>query len=88
MPDRLLPLYLWDLRAQVEAQLRRLTDVQRHLEAMPQDTREKRRQHLARIVQDLSDLLEENASIRQVSNEALEAARIAEAAEAAGDIAR
>jgi hypothetical protein len=83
MPDRMLPLYLWDLRAQVEAQLRALTDVQRQVDAMLQLTPKRRREHLAKIVEHLTGILEANASIRQVSNEALDAAREVLAAGAA-----
>ena len=70
----MLPLYLWDLRAQVEAQLRALTDVQRLLDALPTAGNGERERHTTRIVKDIQEILRANAAIREVTVTALDAA--------------
>ncbi len=75
MPETMLPLYLWDLRAQVESQLRMLTDVQRLLDLIATTPPAARTPHTAKIVSHLTEILNANAAIRDVTATALEAAR-------------
>jgi hypothetical protein len=69
--DPVLTLHLWDLRAQVEAQLRCLTTVQHKLDALPDSSATSFSADKAVIIKDLSDILAMNASIREVSQLAL-----------------
>jgi hypothetical protein len=75
MPETMLPLYLWDLRAQVEAQLRALTEVQRLLDALATAPQRNQAAHTAKILKDLQEILNANAAIREVTATAIEAAR-------------
>ena len=71
----MLQLHVWDLRAQVEAQLRRLTAVQQTMDAMSDTTHTPDTQK-QRINQDLAEFLRANAAIADVSAAALEIARL------------
>ena len=75
MPDKNIPTltaYLWDLRAQCEAQLRALTLAQRILdEYRDADTPPARRQAKDRLLLDLKGIIEANAAIRESAHEAV-----------------
>jgi hypothetical protein len=75
MPETMLPLYLWDLRAQVEAQLRALTEVQRLLDVLAAAPTRNRSAHTSKILKDLQEILHANGAIREVTATALEAAQ-------------
>jgi hypothetical protein len=75
MPETMLPLYLWDLRAQVEAQLRALTEVQRLLDVLAATPQRNQAAHTAKILKDLQDILSANAAVREVTATAIEAAQ-------------
>jgi hypothetical protein len=77
VPDSspLLPLYLWDLRAQVEAQLRSLTTLQRTYDHRVLLPAAQRADDKARLVADLSEILQMNLAIRSVCEQALDEAR-------------
>ena len=75
MPETMLPLYLWDLRAQVEAQLRALTEVQRLLDVLATSPARTRNAHTSKILKDLQEILHANTAIREVTATALEAAQ-------------
>ena len=70
----MLQLHVWDLRTQVEAQLRRLTGVQQMLDAMTQSA-DNRDAHKQRINQNLIEIQHANATIADVSAAALDIAR-------------
>lgn len=72
--SQMLQLHVWDLRTQVEAQLRRLTGVQQLLDAMTQSA-DYRDVHKQRISQNLSEIQHANATIADVSAAALDIAR-------------
>jgi hypothetical protein len=81
MPEKILPLlsaYMWDLRVECEAQLRALTLAQRLLEeyrdASGSGSREKVKR---RLKADLNSIVDSNATIRAVVEEAVQhAARL------------
>ena len=72
--DAFLTLHLWDLRAQVEAQLRRLTKVHTKLEKLGDRTAESFPGDKALIIEDLSDIVRMSANVSEVSQLALEQA--------------
>lgn len=80
MPDRtitILGAYLWDLRAQCEAQLRSLTAVQRLLDDYRQaDSPESRRAAEQQLQAHLQLVLEANATIRKTTLDAIEQATL------------
>ena len=76
IPEQTLPVYLWDLRAQVESQLRLLTGVQRLLDDLPVLRGTSASDATVGIVRDLSLLVEANGNIREVSALALSAAQL------------
>lgn len=73
MPDTsgLFPLYLWDLRTQVESQLRCLTKIHQMYEKLPPRGDAARATQLREIEEDLKDVAAANAVIRTLSTEAL-----------------
>jgi hypothetical protein len=72
---QMLQLHVWDLRTQVEAQLRRLTGVQQMIDSMS-DADGERDAQKQRINQHLAEILKANAAIADVSNAALEVAQL------------
>ncbi len=69
----LLSLHLWDLRAQVESQLRCLTKIHRLYGQLPPPGDPKRAADLREMKKDLADVITANASVRGVATETLEA---------------
>jgi hypothetical protein len=69
-----LSLHLWDLRAQVEAQLRCLTTVQRINDNLPAGGDARRAHDRGRMIADLRDILRASDAIRAVCEQALEQA--------------
>ncbi len=70
-PD-LFTLHLWDLRAQVESQLRCLTKIHRMYEELPPLGDPQRGIQLRDMHKDLADVITTNAAMRGVSEEALD----------------
>ncbi len=68
----LIGLLLWDLRAQVESQLRCLTKIHRMCEQLPPSGDPKRAADVRDMQKDMADVLALNASTRGVATEALE----------------
>jgi hypothetical protein len=68
MPKRILPVvtaFLWDLRAQCEAQIRGLTDAQREIDTLLNHTETTvRTKALAALQRDLARVLRVNGEIR------------------------
>ncbi|MGE3473150.1 MAG: hypothetical protein AB7O28_22575 [Vicinamibacterales bacterium] len=71
-PD-LLTAHLWDLRAQVESQLRCITKIHRRFEALAPKGSDRRAADKQAIVSDLSDVLTMAAAVRGVCESAIEA---------------
>ncbi len=69
----LISLHLWDLRAQVESQLRCLTKVHRLYEQLPPASDPKRAIDLREMRTDMADVITMNGSVRGVATETLEA---------------
>jgi ribosomal protein L29 len=68
-----ISLHLWDLRAQVEAELRCLTKVHRRYEQLPPEGNPERAAMIREMRQDIADVLTANGSIRGVAMETLDA---------------
>ncbi len=75
MPDTtdLISLHLWDLRAQVESQLRCITKIHRLYDQLPPSGDPKRTIDLREMRTDLADVITTNGSVRGVATETLEA---------------
>jgi hypothetical protein len=75
MPDRravsVLDTHLWSLRAEVEAQLRTLTEVQRHVHHFPPRNDPQRSTHLTTIALELEQILDATVIIRELCISAL-----------------
>jgi hypothetical protein len=75
MPDTtdLISLHLWDLRAQVESQLRCLRKTHRLYEQLPPAGDPQRAINLREMRTDMADVITANGSVRGVAMETLEA---------------
>jgi hypothetical protein len=69
-PD-VISLYLWDLRAQVESQLRCLTKIHRTYEKLPLTGDVRRAYDTRQMLADLADVLTMNGSVRGVCEDAI-----------------
>jgi hypothetical protein len=70
-PD-LLSLHLWDLRAQMEGQLRRITQIQRLCEKLSPAGDPRRFQDRRRMASEMADVLTTSAAVRAIAAEALD----------------
>jgi hypothetical protein len=73
--ESMLVIYLADLRTHVDAQLRRLTDLQRLSEALPRATPRDRARDLSAVVRDLQEFDAANVALHESTATALETAR-------------
>jgi HAMP domain-containing protein len=79
MPDTraiaVLDAHLWALRAEVESQLRRMTDIHRSLTQLSPGGTAKRQTELERLVGDVEALIDANRAIRELSVSVLDEAQ-------------
>jgi hypothetical protein len=71
-PYDLMSLHLWDLRAQVEAQLRCVTTVHRLYDQLPPPGDPRRASNLRDMQKDVAELITTNAWMRGVATQVLE----------------
>jgi hypothetical protein len=65
---------LWDIRAQVEAQLRCLTKLHQRLDGLPRRTPQQRAADIEHILKDLTDIYKTHTTLEPICAEALAAA--------------
>jgi hypothetical protein len=73
-PDSTLALHLWDLRAQLEAQLRCLTKVHRWVDDFPTLPAEQRAQQKREILENLEEIRSTSEIVRGIATAAISAA--------------
>ena len=80
-PHSVLSVYLWDLRASVEAQLRCLTTIGRTFDAFRKETDAARKLDCAaKLLDDLTEVQHNNATIAHLIDYTLEQAKVEVAA--------
>lgn len=80
-PHSLLSVYLWDLRASVEAQLRCLTTIGRAFDAFRKETNvARKRNYAAQILDDLKEVQHNNATIAHIIDYTVAQAKVEVAA--------
>ena len=76
-----LSVYLWDLRASVESQLRCLTSIGRTFDAFRKESDlTRKREHAAQILKDLEEVQQNNATITHIIDYTVEQAKVEVAA--------
>jgi hypothetical protein len=79
MPDTraiaLLDAHLWSLRAEIESQMRRMTNIHRELNNLLPVGTSKRKTELERLISDVEALIDANRSIRELSLSVLDEAK-------------
>ena len=80
-PHSLLSVYLWDLRASVEAQLRCLTSIGRAFDAFRKELNvTRKREHATQILKDLEEVQHNNVTIAHLIDYTVEQAKVEVAA--------